>query len=66
MKSLFKSKTFWFNVGAGFVWASMAVVDGAKEALNPGIVAGVQTVGNIALRLLTNEGATVFKPAEPK
>lgn len=48
-KSLFASRTFWFNVAAAAVEVSGAV------PLAPGTAATIMAVGNIALRLLTNQ-----------
>lgn len=53
-KSLWKSKTFWFNAITGFV-----SVVGTVQAIIPPpampYVAGVVAIGNVVLRLITNQ-----------
>ena len=54
-KSIFKSKTFWFNV------LSLAVVAGGGQLgipVPPKVAAPLLTIGNIGLRLLTNQPAS--------
>lgn len=57
MKSIFKSKTFWFNILAGAV-QTLEVFVGTGLIPQPwGIVA--QSVGNLVLRGITNEPVAV-------
>lgn len=51
-KSIFKSRTFWFNL------ASLAVVVGSGQLgvpIPPKIAVPVVTIANLGLRLLTNQ-----------
>ena len=55
-KSVFESKTMWFNV-------IMGAAELAKEALGMGLIPApwnmvVTIVGNVILRMLTTEGVT--------
>lgn len=52
-KSLFASKTFWFNV------VTAAVELTGVLPVPPGVATSVVAVGNIALRLLTNKAVYV-------
>lgn len=58
MKSLFSSKTFWVNLltGVGTVTGFMM---GALPPEAAPIITGVQSVANIALRVITCEGVTM-------
>lgn len=67
MKSIFASKTFWFNVAAAVVGISATV--GADQLTQLGIngiaqkwvlvaLGGLTTLGNIYLRTITSEGVT--------
>ena len=47
-KSLFKSKTFWFNIVTAALELSQVI------PLPPGTAVLIVNVGNIVLRLLTN------------
>lgn len=51
-KHLFYSKTFWFNV------ATLAATYG--NVLPPKYAGPVMTIGNILLRLITNQACTIF------
>jgi len=63
VKSILKSKTFWFNLAAAFVGISAKV--GADQLTSLGItgvaqkwalvvLGGLTTIGNIYLRTITN------------
>lgn len=56
-KSIFKTKTFWFNLAAGIVEFS------AILPLPPGTVAMIAAGGNIILRRLTSEPVHVVTPS---
>lgn len=54
-KSIWKSKTFWFNVAS----AAVMIASGqAGISIPPKVAVPVITVGNVLLRLLTNQPAT--------
>lgn len=73
MKSLFKSKTFWFNVATG----ALAIASGAGPAIpiigsvvqstgigsaivsHPAIAGAVAAGANIALRIVTNQPVSI-------
>lgn len=59
MKSWLKSKTLWFNVGAGLVWLILGTAQDAP--ISPELLAGIQTAGNLVLRFLTSQGVS-FRP----
>lgn len=52
MKSLFASKTFWFNV-----LSAVVTIAGIIPA-NP-VTTGIIAVGNVVLRLVTNQPVSV-------
>lgn len=56
MKSIFKSKTFWFNL------AGLATVLTNPEVamMHPGAVGTVITVGNIILRTVTKQPVSIL------
>lgn len=57
-KSVFKSKTFWFNFGA----AALAFLEANGALLGPQaypVIAGVVALGNIALRYFTSDPVSV-------
>lgn len=47
IKSIFKSKTFWFNV--------VSIAASYGQLLPPKYAVPVVTIGNIGLRLITNQ-----------
>lgn len=55
-KSLFASKTFWFNV------ITAAVELSGVLPVPPGVAATVVGVGNVIIRLLTGQPVHVVKP----
>ena len=60
-KSLFVSKTFWFNV-VGLVAAvgsAFGLDLGMDEETKAQVVGGIMAVGNIVLRLVTKEPVKV-------
>lgn len=56
-KSLFKSKSFWFNVAAGAVHVAQGALG---FNLPPHVAAGVVLGGNIVLRLMTEDPVHVL------
>ncbi len=58
-KSLFTSKTFWFNL------AALAVAIGSGQAwvpIDPKVAGTLVAVGNIALRRITEAPVHLFPP----
>ena len=55
-KSLFVSKTFWFNI------VTAAVELSGVLPLPPGTVGAIAAIGNVVLRLLTTQPAHVIPP----
>ena len=62
MKSWIKSKTLWFNVGAGVLGVILAALESAPIEAN--VLAGVLAVGNIALRFMTTQA--IGSPPSPQ
>lgn len=56
MKSIFASKTFWLNLLGG------AISIGASGVIPPKYSMPTMAVANIAVRLLTNQGAFLIPP----
>lgn len=52
-KSLFQSKTFWFNMAIGTL--ALLQGQGVVDMLPTGAVEGIVTMGNIILRFLTKQ-----------
>ena len=73
MKSLFRSKTFWFNVGMGVlsiaaggapvipVIGSVIQSTGIADVINqhPAVVGAVAAAANVALRTVTTQPVTI-------
>lgn len=59
MKSIFKSKTFWFNLG-GLVFTAALPEIQAAIAAHPVVAAGIVKGANIALRLVTTQPVAVL------
>lgn len=63
MKSIFVSKTFWFNIGAGVLEAINAMLDPAQQVIPPELqplFGMIVAVGNIVLRYLTTQPVAVI------
>ena len=58
MKSIFKSKTFWLNLGLGVLTMATPDIQNAVSA-HPAVATGLTTAGNILLRLVTHQGVNV-------
>lgn len=54
MKKWYLSKTVWFNVITGIVAIAGELSNTFKISKNPEIWAGIISVGNIVLRLITS------------
>ena len=55
MRPLWRSKTFWLNVGA----AVLALMNGGDGAVPPDLLAGVTACANVAMRLATHGSVSV-------
>lgn len=56
-KSIFASKTFWFNVAGVAIWVAQHFF--GVQVLDPTSLAGGALAGNLALRAVTNQGVHI-------
>lgn len=63
-KSIFASKTAWFNVLMGVVALLGANFPPLAFLNDPSVIVGVTTIGNLILRMITKEAVTVLPTAK--
>lgn len=62
-KSLFASKTFWFNIlGPVLAWAGAKYGLSMDQETQMEIIAGVLAIGNVAVRLFSNQAVHIVAP----
>lgn len=59
VKSIFSSKTFWFNALAAVVTVALSAVENLGPDAGP-IALGVVAVGNIVLRFITSQPVSIL------
>lgn len=59
MKSIFASKTAWFNVIMGVVTLVGQQFPALSFLNDPNVIIGITTIGNLLLRLITKEPVAI-------